>query len=225
MRRRLLALTVALVVVLPLSVVAARWQWSRHLERDARNAQIMAAREAAVEPFPGPLGDGYDDSDRYRRLEVRGQWLPTEQLLVRKSVVDGNVGFSVMTPFISEEGVRLYVVRGWSETDVVAPAEGSGTIEVRIEPVLPNGTMRPTDLPVGQINWLDPRALSAGRPHADAVFELVAPADPALVPIPVPELSAGPHVSYTIQWLLIGLTAIIVYFRVVRRELQESREN
>lgn len=225
MRRRLLGLTVALVVVLPLSVVAARWQWSRHLERDARNTQIVAAAAAPAVAFPGPLADGYDENDRYRHLVARGQWLPMEQQLVRKSVVAGNVGFLVVTPFLTDDGVRLYVVRGWTDSDVVAPIEGTGSIEIRVQPVQPNGVMRPTDLPAGQINWIDPRALSEGRPHADSVFELVSPADPGLVAIPVPEVSSGPHVSYTIQWILIALTAIIVYFRVVRRELQDSREN
>lgn len=228
MRRRLVALTVALIVVLPLSIVAARWQWTRHLERDTRNEQILASQAASVTTFPGPLGDGYQEADRYRRVRVHGTFLFDEQLLVRKSVLDGNVGFHVMTPFLTDTGVRLYVIRGWSEqppaTNSVASSIPIDAV-LRIDAVLPNGQMRPSDLPPGQINWIDPEQLAKGRPFAPAVFDLVQPLDPNLIAIPGPETSSGPHVSYTFQWILIGLTAIVVYVRIMRRELQESREN
>ena len=227
MKRRLAALTAALIVVVPLSVVAARWQWSRHVERDSRNAQITLAQESPASPFPGPLADGYQASDRYRRIRVSGSFDYANQLLVRKSVVDGNVGFNILTPFVTDGGVELFVIRGWSEQPVARQTRQSTetTVELRIQAVLPNGDMRPSDLPPDQINWVDPLELGRDRAVTDAVFELVSPADPALVTIPGPTITSGPHVSYTVQWILIGLTAVIVYVRVIRRELQDSREN
>ena len=228
MRRRILALTTTVIVVLPLSVVAARWQWNRHLERDARNAQIAAAQAAPIAAYPGPLANGYQDSDRYRRISAQGQFVFAEQLLVRKSVVNGSVGFNVMTPFVTDTGVRLYVIRGWTDTPPQRTATASPVplqVVLRIDAVRPNGDMRPNDLPAGEINWVDPLALAAGKPTSPAVFDLVEPMVPGLVPIPDPEISSGPHVSYTFQWILIGLTAVVVYIRVMRRELQDSREN
>lgn len=228
MRRRLTALTLTLVVVLPLSVVAARWQWSRHLERDARNAQIVAAQAAPVAAYPGPLADGYQEADRYRRVRAHGSFVFDEQLFVRKSVVNGAVGYNVLTPFLTDSGVRLYVIRGWTERLPATNMSASSVpidVVLRIDAVLPNGDMRPADLPPQEINWVDPDALAAGRSHAATVFDLVTPLDETLVPMPAPEINAGPHVSYTFQWILIGLTAIVVYVRVMRRELQDSREN
>lgn len=228
MRRRLTALTVALILVLPLSVLAARWQWSRHLEREARNTQISTAQASAPVAYPGPLADGYQDGDRYRRVTAHGAFVFDEQLLVRKSVLDGTVGYNVMTPFLTDAGVRLYVIRGWSaeppSVNVLASSVPMSVV-LRIDSVFRNGVMRPADLPPGEINWIDPEALAAGRPHASALFDLMDPADPSLKMIPAPEISSGPHLSYTLQWILIGLTAVIVYVRVMRRELQESREN
>ena len=228
MRRRLVALTLTLVVVLPLSAVAARWQWSRHIERDARNAQIVSAAAAPIVQYPGPLADGYQDVDRYRRVSVHGAFVWDEQQLVRKSVLNGTVGYDVMTPFLTDNGTRLYVVRGWSATASPDPSAVSTVpmnVVLRIDAIVPNGEFRPADLPAGEINWIDPKALAAGRPYAPAIFDLVSPTDPTLAAIPEPETSSGPHLSYTFQWILIGLTAVVVYVRVMRREFQDSREN
>lgn len=227
MKRRLAALTAALIVVVPLSVVAARWQWSRHVEREARNNQVVRALASPVTSFPGPLVDGYQDADRYRRIRVEGAFDFTQQLLVRKSVVNGNVGYSVMTPLVTKSGVTLFVIRGWSEAPIGRPAmqRSDASVVLRIQPVLPNGDMRPADLPPDQINWVDPLAIASGPAITDAVLELVTPSDASLVTIPGPTISSGPHVSYTVQWILIGLTAVIVYVRVTRRELQDFREN
>ena len=106
-RRRLSSLTVALIVVLPLSVIAARWQWNRHLERDAMNAAIVASEQAPPVPWQRLLGRGYREAVDWRRVTARGQWLPAEQVLVRKQVVDGEVGFTVMTPFQDADGRLL----------------------------------------------------------------------------------------------------------------------
>lgn len=228
MRRRLAALTATLIVVLPLSALAAHWQWSRHLEREVRNAQVLAAAKAPAVAYPGPMADGYDDRDRYRQVVATGRFLVDEQVLVRKTVVNGNVGFGVVTPLLTDDGVRLYVLRGWAAAPPQLAPGASDTpakVTLRIDAVEPNGEMRPSDLPTGQVNWIDPAALSDGAPHADAVFVLVSPPDPPLVPIPEPAVSAGPHLGYTVQWVLIGLVAIIVYVRVLRREVQDSREN
>lgn len=225
-RKRLLALTGTLLLVLPISVIAANWQWSRHLAREARNLQIAQAGASAPVAYPGPLADGYDDADRFRRLVVSGTWIPSEQLFVRKQVVNGSVGFGVVTPFMSDTGDVVFVQRGWSaEPSADQPESGAATITVRVQAVQPSGPMRPADLPQGQVNWIDPTELAAGKPHADAVFDLIDPTDATLIAIPAPEQSSGPHVGYTIHWILIGIAAVIIYVRLVRSEIYGVDEN
>ena len=225
-RKRLLALTGTLLLVLPISAIAANWQWNRHLAREARNLQIAQADASEAIAYPGPLQDGYDDADRFRRLVVSGTWIPSEQLFVRKQVVNGSVGFGVVTPFMSDTGDVLFVQRGWSaEPNADQPESTVVTITVRVQAVQPSGPMRPSDLPPGQVNWIDPTELAAGKPHADAVFDLIDPTDGTLVAIPAPEQSSGPHVGYTIHWILIGIAAVIIYVRLVRSEIYGVDEN
>ena len=226
-RRRLLALTLALVLVTPLSVVAARWQWTRHLERDARNAAVTAAMAADPVPWQRLLADGYSPTDEWRRVQVRGTWEPNGQLLVRKQVVNRAVGFSVMTPLRAEDGTRFHVIRGWvSAADGPIPTAPAGevTVVLRLRPVTGEGPMHPGDLPAGQVNRIVPAELAGDGRALPIVPELVDPVPEGLVAMPWPELSDGPHVSYTFQWILIGLTGIVVYVRVFRSEWRLSKE-
>ena len=219
-RKRIAGLTAALIVVVPLSVIAAKWQWSRHLARDARNAAVTAAMHTNPVSAATLLSDGYQAADEWRRVTLDGSWVDAEQLLVRKQTVEGKVGFTVLTPFKQVSGRLAYVLVGW-EADpqrVRLPAAPT-QIVARLRPVTGDGPMRPADLPDGQINRVVPDELAGTVPHDAVIFELVDPVPAGLTPIPLPELTDGPHVSYTGQWILIGLTAVVVYIRVVRREL------
>lgn len=219
-------MTLALVLVTPLSVVAARWQWSRHLERDALNQAVLTAERAEPVAWQRLLADGYSPAEEWRRVTATGTWQPQEQLLVRKQVVDRAVGFTVMTPFRTDDGTLLFVVRGWvqSADEAIPPTPvGEDEVILRIRAVSGEGPMGAPDLPAGQVNRLDPTVLASGRPHAPALFELMDPVPEGLTPLPWPELTDGPHVSYTVQWILIGLTGIVVYIRVFRSEWRISR--
>lgn len=243
-RRRLTSLTVALIVVLPLSVLAARWQWNRHIERDALNAAVLQAEGTAPVPWYALWSGGYD-GDVWRRVTATGHWVPERQLLVRKQSVNGRVGFAVMTPFDTDEFMltktRLLVLRGWvpDTVDLQDPASiptaSTETVTVTLRVRMPSGSgsIRPDDLPPGQINFVDPAAWEQyvdvtwwdHRSSPPAYFELVDPVPPGLTPLPWPEITSGPHLSYFVQWILIGCTAVVVYVRVFRSEWRRREDD
>lgn len=218
LRRRLAGLTIALVVVVPLSVLAARWQWHRHIERDALNAAVIAAENAAPVRWQ-EFGNGASGASEWRKVRATGQWLATGQMLLRKSVVNSEVGFTVVTPFRADDGTVLCVARGWiadATAAIPAPPLSETSITLRIRRPSGTGPIRPSDLPPGQINRVDPAA--CGSP-VDTVYELLDPVPQGLVALPWPELTSGPHLSYFVQWILIGCTAVVVYVRVLAIEL------
>lgn len=225
-RQRLAGLTVALVLVTPLSVIAARWQWNRHLERDALNAAVIRAESTRPVDWTRLVQDGgVDTASEWRRVTATGTWVPSAQLLVRKQVVDGDVGFTVVTPLRTESGVTLYVLRGWvPSADVAVSTPPTGVVTVMLRVRLPHGDepIRPDDLPPGQINRVDPATM--GTSTVNAVFELLEPVPKDLVALPWPELTSGPHLSYFVQWILIGLTGVVVYIRVFRSEVRLARD-
>lgn len=227
-KKRLASLTVALVLVTPLSVLAARWQWNRHLERDALNAAVIKAETTAPVAWQTPLSQGCLPTCEWQRVSATGRWLDNEQLLIRKQVVDGQVGFTVMTPLLTSQNVVLYVMRGWIRDGTAAippPPAGDVAVELRIRLVRGVGPMGASDLPAGQVNRIDPAQLAGDRQTVPALFELLSPEPDGLVVLPWPVLTSGPHVSYFVQWILIGLTGIIVYVRVFRSEIRLSRES
>ncbi len=227
-RRRIVGLTAALIVVVPLSVVAGRWQWQRHLSRDAMNAAVIAAEHAAPVPWQRLLEQGYRESIDYRRVTATGSWEPAGQLLVRRQVVNGEVGFVVATPFRDNDGTLLWVMRGWApapDAGIPAPPAGTQTITVRVRPVEGSGPLGASDLPAGQVNRIDPAVLAKGAPHVEAILELLSPVPAPLVPLPWPDLSEGPHLGYVVQWGLIGLTAVFVYVRIVTGEVRPRRDD
>ena len=226
-RRRIAGLTAALIVVVPLSVVAGRWQWQRHLERDAMNTAVLASEATAPVPWQALLGGGYRETADWRRVTATGTWVPAGQLLVRKQVVNGSVGYTVSTPFRAADGTLLYVMRGWipdATSTIPAPPADTQTITVRVRPVEGEGPIGAPDLPAGQVNRIDPAVLAKGAPHVEALFELLDPVPTGLVALPWPELSEGPHLGYVIQWALIGATAIFVYIRVMSAEVRPKEQ-
>lgn len=238
-KRRLAGLTAALLLVTPLSVLAAKWQWSRHLERDELNAAVIAAETAKPVPWQSIMRDfGSWPSAEWRRVTADGTWMPEQQLLVRKQVVGGEVGFSVFTPLLADDGTALCVLRGWvpnANTPIPAPPAGEVHVIMRIRTPHVDGEIRPSDLPAGQVNYVDPDQMedvaSGGETRVvypmgvDTVFELLSPVPDGLVALPWPELTSGPHVSYFVQWILIGLTGVVVYVRVFRSEWRLSHES
>jgi cytochrome oxidase assembly protein ShyY1 len=226
-KQRIAGLTVALILVTPLSIVAARWQWSRHLEREALNAAVIWAERTKPTDWQQIAGREVGPSAEWRRVTAVGKWRTDQQWLVRKQVVDGDVGFTVLTPFVADDGTTLAVLRGWVRSaDDAIPAPPQGAVEIVLRVRLPHGegAIAPSDLPAGQINRVDPRALTAGA-TSGAIFELLDPVPEGLVPLPWPELSSGPHVSYFVQWILIGLTGVVVYVRVFRSEVRLANQS
>jgi cytochrome oxidase assembly protein ShyY1 len=221
--KRIIALTVALIVVAPLSAVAAQWQWHRHIERDTRNSLI--AHNAILDPIPWNrlLDSKVEPSMEWRTVSATGRFDNKAQKLWRKQPLNGEPGFIMITPFITDDGSVLLIARGWIAADGREPAS-SVTLSISDEHqeisartrILPtDNSTDPTDLPTGQTN--SPRTLLTSS-TVDGLFELLSSnTSQHLTPIPLPELDSGPHVGYVGQWIIIGLSAVFVYITVLRR--------
>ena len=84
--------------------------------RRARSAaQFAAAADApALERAP----DAVADELRFRRLRVRGSYLPAHQFLLDNRIRDGVAGYEVLTPLaLADDHRRLLVNRGWVPAD------------------------------------------------------------------------------------------------------------
>lgn len=202
------------------------WQLDRRGQRLARNAAI-AARLAQPPVAPGALNAGAPiaaadaDSLAYRRATVGGAFDFAHQLVVVARSVNGVPGVSVVTPLRLSGDEAILVERGWVASadartvDLAALREPDTATVTGV--LLRQIAVRPTAADSSWPRYVrvpDPRHVAADYPAPLVPLVLrrtVLPAgSPAgLRPVPLPELSGGPHLSYAIQWFAFAVIAVV----------------
>ena len=233
--RRWLTLGFIVLILVPAFLLLSRWQLHRLDDRRAANALVEQNNAAAPVPVgqvltAGAATSSAGDAQEWRQITATGTYDASRQVLVRKRPLDGQNGFWVVTPLVTDSGAVLVVNRGWLAASVgatdaqPAPAPPTGEVtvtgRVRLSEVSPP---QPTDLPSGQITDLDVALVVPSGQVYPAYIELTA-SQPAqsgdLTLLPLPDLSEGPHLSYAIQWVLFAGVAVIGFVVLARREKQ-----
>lgn len=233
-RPRWLALGFIVLIIIPSFFLLSRWQLSRLDERRHFNALVTEHGAAQPVPVDEVMAAGGDpasvgEAQRWLPVTATGRYDERGQVLVRKRPLDGQNGFWVVTPMITQSGAVLAVNRGWIKaeggaTDVQAvppPPAGEVSIVGRVQPSEEAPAEQPGDLPAGQVTDLSVPLVAAGATAYPGYVELVS-SDPeqaeGLTPIPLPELSDGPHLSYAVQWIFFAVVAVVGFVILIRRE-------
>jgi len=225
------------------------WQLNRLDERKAANAVVTTAMQQPAQPLSAVLPSGAAATSEqvaaadYQPVYVTGTYRTDEQVLVTNRTNNGAPGYWVVTPLVQADGTAVAINRGWipysytadGPWDDFAPPRGT----VTVQGLLRRSQMRstdglvaaPKDADVGTLRVL--ARLDVGR-LAQQLEESTFPGyvslrvqDPAQgelpVPVPLPELSQGPHLGYAIQWFAFSLLTIIVYPLLLRRHARRLR--
>ncbi|MEI7623937.1 MAG: SURF1 family protein, partial [Actinomycetes bacterium] len=179
----------------------------------------------------------------YQPVYVTGTYRSDEQVLVNNRTNNGAPGYWVVTPLVLSDGTAVAINRGWipfsytadGSWEEFAPPKGTVTVQglLRQSQVREtNGLVSsPKDSEVGTLRAL--ARLDVGR-LAQQIDERLIPGyislrvqDPAQgelpVPVPLPELSQGPHLGYALQWFAFALLTIIVYPLLLRRYARRKK--
>jgi surfeit locus 1 family protein len=203
-----------LVATLTISfVLLGLWQLRRLEERREVNATVVSRadelHELSRSAFDGKVGEAQLE---YRRVRLTGTFDSDNEVLVRFETHQGQPGFAVVTPLVTEDGVAL-VERGWvpngmgEDWPVADSRPPSGEVEVEGILVRKDGGELRLDEggEVLVVSALDPAALAEHLPYERilptpllAVRE--AGSDSYPIPPEAPDLGQGPHLSYAIQW-------------------------
>lgn len=214
------------------------WQLNRLDERREFNTTVAARTEQR----PLPLADALAQADTGTDLEwatvfAQGRWLVDDEVLVINRSQGGVAGRNVVTPFETVEGTVIAVTRGFITLAQDPPPPPGDTARVRglLRPSEPRGFGGVSDPASGrlqELQRLDLDRLAAQLPP-DVASRLVAwslslevsdPAQPAvLVPVPRPELSEGPHLSYAVQWFVFAICVAIGWVVAMRRSIMSRR--
>jgi surfeit locus 1 family protein len=216
MLSRIVAAVIA-VVVAAVCVRLGFWQLDRHAQRMSLNA-VIEERLAGV---PVDAARGVDaDSFEFRRVQTRGVFDFSREVIEQGRMVNGVPAVYVVTPLVTEMGRTILVERGYAFSpdargvDIGALRESDSTNVEGVFIRLDGGTL-PSDLswPL-YVRRADPAALQPLFPETleplvlrRTVFPPDAPR--GLGPAPLPRRSRGPHLSYAVQWFFFAAIALV----------------
>jgi cytochrome oxidase assembly protein ShyY1 len=214
----------------------APWQFRRNAERERDNNAI--ATSLATPPVPlaelVPVGAAPTRQLEWRRVVVRGHYLPREEALVRLRSVQSQPAYEVLTVFRSDEGRTIAVDRGYLRPDdnnrvPAYPAAPAGDVQLtaRIQMDETDPHHRPPLTADGhhQLYAVDSRQLAnlTGEPLMGGYLMLLSNQPGLLAELPLPETDSGPFLSYAWQWLTFGAMALFGLGYFIRLELLQRR--
>jgi cytochrome oxidase assembly protein ShyY1 len=236
-RPKWLAGHVLALVLIAGCIAAGLWQWSRHREVSARNDRIEARQE--LPPIDAAeLSTADPGAIEFRTADLTGTWDPTGTVTIRNRSLSGAPGCHVVTPLVLASGDAVLVTRGFAslpECDGAAetfePAAGEHHVTGLVRESQRRGAFGARDSDEGvltSLSRLDVERIAQqyDRPLAPVYVELAVespPSEPAPFPLPPPELSDGPHLSYTVQWFLFAAVGLIGYPLVLWRQSRGDR--
>lgn len=222
----------------------ANWQFARNAERAQQLDLVADNYDATPVPFSDVIPDGgaLSPGDEWLPVELRGEYLVSEQVLVRNRPHGGTAAFEVLVPFRTADGRVLLIDRGWVPPgeeqplpDVIpAPPEGETTVIARLRPV-EQVPASGRSAPEGQVPTINPGLVAAvidpavGAELESSAYGLMVSEDPAPDTRPgviaAPSEDPGPHLSYAIQWILFAIMGFIFIFYIIRTERRHRRED
>ena len=220
-------LVVALVVAM---VNLALWQLRRLDERRQFNSNVRANANQPIEGFDRVVEPAVDPSTfEWRRVRASGSYVPGHQFLVVNRSQNGETGRNVVDALQLADGSLLLVNRGFAPNGVDTPATPSGTVELvgrlRVSEQRTTGQLSDdrsgvlTEIRRIDVGLLAGQFDATVQPMYVEQLESVPADSPTLQPIVAPSLDEGPHLSYTIQWLIFSCCAIVGWVFAVRRSI------
>jgi cytochrome oxidase assembly protein ShyY1 len=209
------------------------WQFSRREERVEKINQVIENYEAnAIELAEVSWVEvsGGLRADEWKSVNLEGNYLPQDAILVRNRPLSGSPGFLQLVPFRTTTGAVLVIERGW------IPA-GSDIKEPLLNPLPTNETKQliirlrqgesdsGKEAVVGRLDTIDLVEFAALHPDLDLETRFYGrlatetpQASEAPIPQPKPSLDEGNHLSYALQWLLFGIMAFGAFLWAYRND-------
>lgn len=130
LRKRQIAALFSLAGLVALTMMLGVWQLWR-----AQQKQVLLDEITAQQSLP-PLAWSAGIPPAWRVLELKGQWLNQAEILLDQRVLDGRVGYYLITPFQLKDGSVIMVNRGWwSPSEQINPPIATGSPRVVVQPV------------------------------------------------------------------------------------------
>ena len=236
---RWIALAIAVVAFSALCwSVLAPWQLGKNTATSRRNHQISASVHATPVPAAQLLGGRSEvpSDSEWHKVTITGRYLSDKQVLARLRNQDGNPAYEVLVPFAADDHTTYLVDRGYVRSQQGAagvPAFGpapSGVVTViaRIRAAEhTDAAHAPRELDgYLQAYAIDPVTIgkATGVSLAPGYLALTEDQPGLLGALDLPQLDAGPYLSYGLQWTAFGVMAPAALCYFLLTELRRRRE-
>lgn len=235
--KRIVGASLLAIILAALCIQGARWQFDRHEVRHAKNDLIRAN---IVKPSisESDLALHKTDEVAWRTISITGRFIPDTEILLRNRYHEGQYGFGVITLFQSSSNKKYWVDRGWviAGKDALTPPKVSPVnsdlimIEARVRAEKLESQISGTVFAVPGLDgnsqlarWNNEKSIITEPFYFDLIESSKSEFIPK-VPASLPELSDGPHLAYSVQWMLFAGLVLFGLYLVVREERKAQEE-
>ncbi|HEY5664067.1 MAG TPA: SURF1 family protein [Ilumatobacter sp.] len=228
-------LLVALVVVTMVNL--GSWQLRRLDERQAFNTRVEQRYDAVPVPIDELLTASADpDAIEWRPVTVSGSYLVDGTIEIVNRSQGGRAGLDLVVPLLLDDGRVVLVNRGFVvlADDRTPPPVPAVEVAVtgRLRASQTRGFGQLADAATGEL--LTAQRIDLERLAAQMPGELLPmyvdltvsdPPEPVGGPVPValPELTEGNHLSYAVQWFIFSIAVVAGWVLAVRRSIATRR--
>ena len=234
--RRFIAVTTLAIALMYGCAQGALWQFDRYQVRHANN-ELIRLNVSLPELNEADLSKLPSSDIAFRQVNLSGSFQPHHEILIRNRYHEGKYGFGVLTLFVSETGKKYWVDRGWviagkdaQTPPVIRPVTHDPihiTAYARIENLESQVRGSLIALPgksSSQLQtWNAQQAIQTEPIYFDLISANIESYNP-VIPTPLPELSDGPHLAYTFQWILFIFLVALAWFLVIREDKKSQAE-
>jgi surfeit locus 1 family protein len=239
---------ISTILVLIAAAVMARlgiWQLNRHNARQLFNESVF--EQQALDPLilTADISENSLINIEYRKVSVRGEYMPSDEIILRNQNFESQVGYQLFTPLIIEgSGETILVQRGWipQENSSVENREiyqQNGIIElsgILRTPetdfglrLIPDPTLAVGEARLDVWNNLDFERLSEQieSPLLSMYLQIQPEEGDSGYPRPLPlqlNLTDGPHLGYAGQWFLFAAVLLLGYPIYLKRQIDLNTE-
>ncbi|MFE3444149.1 SURF1 family protein [Nocardia sp. NPDC059180] len=236
----ILAVLVAAFAYLCFTVLAP-WQLGKNTDTSERNDLIAESVDAEPIDITTVLDDP-DGATEWRQVFAEGSYVPDSMALVRLRHLDGAPGYAVLAGFQLTDGRILLVDRGLvgavdgsRPPQIDEPPAGQQRIEARVRrsegisadklPTVQDGYRQVYSVDTEQeTTVLGLPITPLPTSERGGYLQLTENQPGAFTPTPLPQLDAGPYLSYGLQWLAFGIMAPLGLGYFVYAEMRERRK-
>ena len=233
LRPKWIATHILVIALMVTMVNLAMWQLDRHQQRKDFNATLVQRFDAPIRPLDELLQSSDPADIEWLPTAITGTYLQGEDVSLVNVSQNGAAGYDAITPLLLSNGKVVLVNRGFLPLVAEFPPAPSGEVSIlgRIRATSERRTGAVSDPATGEL--AEVQRIDIDRLQQQIDGELVpvyvqllrsTPSeDASLSTIVDPDFSNGPHLSYTVQWILFALCAAGGWVVLVRREVTKLK--